>query len=102
MSNEDDVVKSPNHYTWRGGGIEPKEVAMRWGLDFAEGNALKYLYRWPKKGRLLDLEKAIEYLEMLRDREIAKHKERMNTQPAVEYSEVTCTRVDPFENPETD
>ena len=38
-------------------------------LEFAEGNAIKYICRHQKKGKRKDIEKAIHYLEMILERD---------------------------------
>lgn len=49
-----------DHYSKHG--IQPWDVIDDYGLDFYEGNALKYLLR--RKGdRVEDLQKAIHYLQ---------------------------------------
>lgn len=45
--------------------IQPVEYIHRNGLDYFEGNAVKYITRHRKKGGKADLLKAIHYLEML-------------------------------------
>ena len=67
---ETDAIHHPDHYTWKG--IECKEIieAMTEGLNGIEayymGNIIKYLYRYPKKGTLVqDLKKAAQYVEFL-------------------------------------
>jgi hypothetical protein len=52
-----------SHYT--SGGIEPWEVIRRGGLDFFEGNVVKYVIRWRRKGGVDDLRKARVYLDEL-------------------------------------
>ncbi|MEN8184618.1 MAG: DUF3310 domain-containing protein [Myxococcota bacterium] len=67
----DDEVNHPAHYNRSS--IEPINVIEAWGLGFCDGNALKYIARAGHKGdntRVLDLEKAIWYLE----REVARLK----------------------------
>ena len=44
---------------------EPLKIIDHYGLDFYEGNVLKYLLRWRKKDGLKDLEKAQDYLTRL-------------------------------------
>lgn len=62
--SEHDEIKNPEQYTWRQG-IEPKTFsASNRLLDF-EGNVIKYIYRYPKKGGVKDLRKAIENIESL-------------------------------------
>lgn len=67
---ETDSIHHPDHYTWKG--IECQEIieAMTEGLNGIEayymGNIIKYLYRYPKKGTLVqDLKKAAQYVEFL-------------------------------------
>ena len=45
--------------------ISPWDIITANGLDFFEGNVLKYILRWRVKGGIADLEKAIHYLEKL-------------------------------------
>jgi len=52
-------------------GIQPWEIIERNGLDYWEGNALKYLLR-RKGNRAEDLRKAIHYIEYLVEREESK------------------------------
>jgi len=44
---------------------EPLKIIDHYGLDFYEGNVLKYLLRWRKKDGVKDLEKAQDYLNRL-------------------------------------
>ena len=57
-----DVVKHPAHYTK---GIEMWEYAHSQGLDFFEGNIIKYVTRWRHKNGMEDLLKAKQYLDKL-------------------------------------
>ena len=67
----EEIVVEPDHYArWE---IEPVEFIMRNGLDFASGNAIKYIQRagyklYPgqtqEESEVTDLKKAIRYLEM--------------------------------------
>lgn len=64
---DEDEINHPNHYT--AGGIEVFDFIQSWGLDFAEGNVVKYVVRGPFKGnRLKDLKKARWYLNKLIER----------------------------------
>lgn len=45
--------------------IQPVEYIMANNLGFLEGNAIKYITRYPKKGGKQDIEKAIHCLELL-------------------------------------
>jgi hypothetical protein len=49
--------------------IQPAEFINENKLLFAEGNAIKYICRHAKKGGLQDIEKAIHYLEMIKERD---------------------------------
>lgn len=44
---------------------EPLKIIDHYGLDFYEGNVLKYLLRWRNKDGVKDLEKAQDYLTRL-------------------------------------
>ena len=72
-----DPVHHPGHYAWRGG-LECIEIARELcqGSDgiaaYLIGCAVKYIYRYPRKNGLQDLDKAIECLTMLRDIEVKK------------------------------
>lgn len=74
---EADPVHHPSHYAWRGG-PECIEIARELcqGSDgivaYLIGCAVKYIYRYPRKNGLQDLDKAIECLTMLRDIEVKK------------------------------
>lgn len=45
--------------------IQPAEYIRKNNLGWYEGNVVKYISRYNKKGGLLDLEKARHYLEMI-------------------------------------
>ena len=47
--------------------IQPIDIIREYNLDFFEGNALKYLLRYKDKNGIQDLDKAIDYINMLRD-----------------------------------
>ena len=66
---QDDVIHHPSHYTWRG--RECVDHLRDWlghdgYLAYLEGNVQKYLYRWQKKNGTEDLDKAIEYIELMK------------------------------------
>lgn len=65
----EDVTRQA-HYTSRK--PEPVEVIAAWGLDFLEGNILKYLARWRQKDGVKDLKKCRQYLDWLIEREVSK------------------------------
>jgi hypothetical protein len=52
-----------DHY--RSMAIQPSEFIYRNGLDWFQGNAIKYICRHKTKGGRQDIEKAIHYLELL-------------------------------------
>ena len=56
-----------DHYTSMK--IQPAEFINENNLQFAEGNAIKYICRHQKKGKRKDIEKAIHYLEMILERD---------------------------------
>lgn len=45
--------------------IQPIEYIHANGLDFCEGNVVKYITRWRSKNGIKDLEKAKHYIELL-------------------------------------
>ena len=45
--------------------IQPVEYIHTNGLGYFEGNVIKYVSRWRKKGGLSDLEKAKHYIQLL-------------------------------------
>lgn len=47
--------------------IQPWDIIRAWDLNYWEGNAVKYVLRHQYKNRKEDIEKAIHYLEYLRD-----------------------------------
>ena len=46
-------------------GMQPFDVVDEFGLDFYEGNVVKYIVRWRKKNGVDDLRKARTYIEAL-------------------------------------
>ena len=65
-------VAAPSHYV-DGRTIEPIEVILDWDLDYLEGNILKYLSRWRRKGTPIDdLRKLHQYVHILLEREQRK------------------------------
>ena len=49
--------------------IQPAEFINKNKLLFAEGNAIKYIWRHSEKGGIQDVDKAIHYLEMVKERD---------------------------------
>ncbi len=58
---------NPDYY--KGYEIQPIDYIMKNNLGFCEGNVVKYISRWNKKGGAEDLRKAIRYIEILLDNE---------------------------------
>ena len=49
--------------------VQPSEFINRNKLQFAEGNAIKYICRHAHKGEVQDLEKAKHYIDMIIERD---------------------------------
>lgn len=62
-SNDSEVV-SPKRYVGKTG-MQVFDVIDEFGLDYYEGNALKYLIRYKKKNGLEDLKKCRDYLDYM-------------------------------------
>lgn len=66
---------TPDHYQNE---IQAIDIIESHGLNFSEGNVIKYVLRWRKKGGVEDLKKAKFYLERLIAKEDAIN--QFNTQ----------------------
>ena len=76
MSDDDTIVddtielrsdeKTPNHYAKCS--IQPHEYATANNMGFLEGNVVKYVTRYKDKGGAADIDKAIHYLELIKQR----------------------------------
>jgi hypothetical protein len=64
-----DRQEGGSHYQ---GVIQPWDAILAWGLGFLDGNAVKYLARWRKRGGVEDLKKARHYLDKLIEQEEMK------------------------------
>lgn len=53
----------PTHYS--GMTVDVIDFCLRNGIPYPEGNVIKYVCRWRKKGGIADLEKARDYLDRL-------------------------------------
>ena len=62
MSQFDEQVGG-NHYNSKT--IQPIEYILANGLDFCEGNVVKYISRWKDKNGVEDLEKCRQYIDFL-------------------------------------
>ena len=60
---------TPQHYNKK---IQPLDYIEANGLDFAEGNVIKYVTRYKDKGGLDDLLKAKDYLNTIISRHSVK------------------------------
>ena len=49
--------------------MQPSEFINKNRLPFAEGSAIKYIFRQAAKGKEQDIDKAIHYLEMIKERD---------------------------------
>ena len=58
---------SGTHYLYMK--IQPAEFINKNKLLFAEGNAIKYICRHSHKDGVEDIDKAIHYLEMIKERD---------------------------------
>ncbi len=56
-----------NHY--RKMKIQPSKFVIENKLLFPEGNVIKYICRHHMKGKEVDIDKAIHYLEMVKERD---------------------------------
>jgi hypothetical protein len=52
--------------------IQPSEFIFKNGLTWCEGNAIKYICRHHRKHGVKDIDKAIHYLELLKEWEYGK------------------------------
>ena len=72
MSNPYDTQVGGNHY--KDMKIQPSEFINKNKLQFAEGNAIKYICRHGSKGQKQDLEKAKHYIDMIIERDYPAEK----------------------------
>ena len=72
MSNPYDTQVGGNHY--KDMKIQPSECINKNELQFAEGNAIKYICRHGSKGQKQDLEKAKHYIDMIIERDYPAEK----------------------------
>ena len=59
--------------------IQPSKFINDNKLQFAEGNAIKYICRHAHKGGKEDLKKAIHYIEMIIERDYGEEKEKQES-----------------------
>ena len=58
-----DNIKNPPHYANHK--IEPIDYIIANGLTYCEGNVVKYISRWRRKGGMEDLKKAKQYIDFI-------------------------------------
>ena len=61
-------MNKPKHYE-NDSFIDVIDFCNKYNLDFTEGNIIKYIVRYKLKNGIEDLEKALDYLHRLIDRE---------------------------------
>ena len=66
-------MKRPNHYSFRNRPCDDIHDCMKTTqvdtlMGYYENNVIKYLYRYPEKNGVEDLQKAISYIEKMIDR----------------------------------
>ena len=59
--------------------MQPSDFINKNKLQFAEGNAIKYICRHANKGEVQDLEKAKHYIDMIIERDYSTPKEKEET-----------------------
>jgi len=64
MADDFNEITRPAHYV-APGGIEPFDFINSNGLGFAAGNVIKYVFRFSRKGGVVDLLKARWYIDRL-------------------------------------
>ena len=78
----EDPVNHPKHYNinWKGEkAIETYEYINSWRMEYAQGNIIKSVSRYPYKGKSVeDLKKARWYLDRLIEAEEKKRAEASN------------------------
>lgn len=74
--NKSKALQKQGHYSApEEGNVEPIDLIVSMGLNFLEGNVVKYVCRHRKKDGLKDLEKAQIYLDWLIQLEESKQGE---------------------------
>ena len=64
MSKANDKQIGGDHYRVA---IQPWDYIIANNLGYLEGTAIKYITRWKKKGGIADIDKAIHFLEKLKE-----------------------------------
>lgn len=76
MASKFDEQVGGSHY--RTMPIQPLEFITKNGLDYFQGNVLKYILRYKNKNGIEDLRKAIHYIEMMIELEEKREQEEFN------------------------
>ena len=97
MSDPYDTQVGGDHYKKMK--IQPSEFINKNEMQFAEGNAIKYICRHGSKGRLQDLEKAKHYIDMIIERDYADEAKNSSVDSGVNITyeglSVTLPESDP-------
>jgi len=67
---------SPDYYARYD--IEPISFIMRNNIPYAEGNVIKYVLRHDMKGGKEDIDKAIRYLEMIKEEKYSAKSQKVS------------------------
>lgn len=65
MTLANDKQIGGNHY--KKNAIQPWDYIIANGLGYLDGTAIKYITRWRDKGGIADIDKAIHFLEKLKE-----------------------------------
>ena len=84
MSNPYDTQVGGYHYSKMK--IQPSEFINKNELQFAEGNAIKYICRHGSKGKLQDLQKAKHYIDMIIERDYADEAKNSSVDSGVDIN----------------
>lgn len=83
-------MQSPSHYQ----DTRLMDLLIDKNVGFAEGNIMKYVYRWKEKDGLKDLRKAADYLHALIAHEELKQMGYTGTQLSTETLQATNSQED--------
>ena len=72
---------SPDYYARYD--IEPISFIMRNNIPYAEGNVIKYVLRHDMKGGKEDIDKAIRYLEMIKEERYSAKSQKISREDGV-------------------
>jgi hypothetical protein len=73
MTTANEKQVGGNHY--KKNAIQPWDYIIANGLGYLDGTAIKYITRWKEKGGIEDINKAIHFLEKLKEVYYAQEKE---------------------------